>query len=170
MRISDWSSDVCSSDLGIGLQDHYAAAWQHVAERMKSNSRIVYELFNEPSPGYVDIAPCALPTGCPEFDVLKLVPLYEKVLSAVRQVDATRLIFVEPNAFFGLDSRTWLTSMQDPQVGFAFHAYCALALVPVPEPALPRSEEQTSELQSLMRISYAVICLKTKNNNSMHHF
>src|SRR3546814_8761664 len=30
-----------------------------------------------------------------------------------------------------------------------------------------RSEEHTSELQSLMRISYAVFCLKKKNNN--HH-
>src|SRR3546814_10346848 len=29
---------------------------------------------------------------------------------------------------------------------------------------LPRSEEHTSELQSLMRISYAVFCLKKKNN------
>src|SRR3546814_8323143 len=28
-----------------------------------------------------------------------------------------------------------------------------------------RSEEHTSELQSLMRISYAVFCLKTKNKN-----
>src|SRR3546814_6546780 len=28
-----------------------------------------------------------------------------------------------------------------------------------------RSEEHTSELQSLMRISYAVLCLKTKKNN-----
>src|SRR3546814_5287842 len=28
----------------------------------------------------------------------------------------------------------------------------------------PRSEEHTSELQSLMRISYAVLCLKKKNN------
>src|SRR3546814_6362988 len=28
--------------------------------------------------------------------------------------------------------------------------------------ALPRSEEHTSELQSLMRISYAVFCLKKK--------
>src|SRR3546814_10389872 len=28
-----------------------------------------------------------------------------------------------------------------------------------------RSEEQTSELQSLMRISYAVFCLKKKNQN-----
>src|SRR3546814_4982743 len=29
-------------------------------------------------------------------------------------------------------------------------------------PSLPRSEEHTSELQSLMRISYAVFCLKKK--------
>src|SRR3546814_5762693 len=32
-----------------------------------------------------------------------------------------------------------------------------------------RSEEHTSELQSLMRISYAVFCLKKKNNNHHHH-
>src|SRR3546814_1677481 len=31
-------------------------------------------------------------------------------------------------------------------------------------PAFARSEEHTSELQSLMRISYAVFCLKKKNN------
>src|SRR3546814_10012905 len=30
---------------------------------------------------------------------------------------------------------------------------------------LVRSEEHTSELQSLMRISYAVFCLKKKKNN-----
>src|SRR3546814_2922056 len=29
---------------------------------------------------------------------------------------------------------------------------------------VPRSEEHTSELQSLMRISYAVLCLKNNNN------
>src|SRR3546814_8470122 len=38
---------------------------------------------------------------------------------------------------------------------------------------LQRSEEHTSELQSLMRISYAVFCLKkkksTKHNNNYHH-
>src|SRR3546814_8329112 len=37
------------------------------------------------------------------------------------------------------------------------------ALFPVAE----RSEEHTSELQSLMRISYAVFCLKTKNNTKL---
>src|SRR3546814_10075670 len=33
-------------------------------------------------------------------------------------------------------------------------------------PAEKRSEEHTSELQSLMRISYAVFCLKKKNTKS----
>src|SRR3546814_10104556 len=32
----------------------------------------------------------------------------------------------------------------------------------------PRSEEHTSELQSLMRISYAVFCLKKKNKQEKH--
>src|SRR3546814_9270170 len=32
------------------------------------------------------------------------------------------------------------------------------------EPRLERSEEHTSELQSLMRISYAVFCLKKKKS------
>src|SRR3546814_2523210 len=31
-----------------------------------------------------------------------------------------------------------------------------------------RSEEHTSELQSLMRISYAVFCLKKKTKNNIH--
>src|SRR3546814_6721048 len=35
------------------------------------------------------------------------------------------------------------------------------------ESAVPRSEEHTSELQSLMRISYAVFCLKKKKKP--HH-
>src|SRR3546814_4436759 len=35
--------------------------------------------------------------------------------------------------------------------------------------AADRSEEHTSELQSLMRISYAVFCLKKKKNNNDRH-
>src|SRR3546814_9846924 len=35
-------------------------------------------------------------------------------------------------------------------------------------PASRRSEEHTSELQSLMRISYAVFCLKKKNKDHHH--
>src|SRR3546814_9929670 len=36
-------------------------------------------------------------------------------------------------------------------------------------PHTPRSEEHTSELQSLMRISYAVFCLKKKTENTQQH-
>src|SRR3546814_3146352 len=35
--------------------------------------------------------------------------------------------------------------------------------------AVKRSEEHTSELQSLMRISYAVFCLKKKTNNKTNY-
>src|SRR3546814_4363643 len=35
--------------------------------------------------------------------------------------------------------------------------------------AAPRSEEHTSELQSLMRISYAVFCLKTKKTKHQNN-
>src|SRR3546814_7634577 len=42
-------------------------------------------------------------------------------------------------------------------------AVADVAVVGVPD-AKWRSEEQTSELQSLMRISYAVFCLKKKQN------
>src|SRR3546814_5021470 len=51
---------------------------------------------------------------------------------------------------------------------------CAPATPGIPVKYLPRSEEHTSELQSLMRISYAVFCLKKKkirntSNNSCIH-
>src|SRR3546814_4710633 len=39
----------------------------------------------------------------------------------------------------------------------------------IPFVAAVRSEEHTSELQSLMRISYAVFCLKKKNINTARH-
>src|SRR3546814_5848843 len=57
----------------------------------------------------------------------------------------------------GLAPRRTLDMMKSAPVACtAFVAWCFLAL---------RSEEHTSELQSLMRISYAVFCLKKKKNN-----
>src|SRR3546814_2785059 len=46
-----------------------------------------------------------------------------------------------------------------------------VSVEPFNEPSAEyRSEEHTSELQSLMRISYAVFCLKKKKyNNNIHH-
>src|SRR3546814_7128389 len=39
-----------------------------------------------------------------------------------------------------------------------------------PERRLQRSEEHTSELQSLMRISYAVFCLKKKKKHDKYRY
>src|SRR3546814_9566826 len=46
---------------------------------------------------------------------------------------------------------------------FVVVADSGVIVVLVQNPAQERSEEHTSELQSLMRISYAVFCLKKKN-------
>src|SRR3546814_1871749 len=43
-------------------------------------------------------------------------------------------------------------------------AVAMAAAVGVPDPVRTRSEEHTSELQSLMRISYAVFCLTKKTS------
>src|SRR3546814_4767290 len=59
----------------------------------------------------------------------------------------------------------------DPRRGCLLRSEPALALSLVADDRLPRarSEEHTSELQSLMRISYAVFCLKKKTTNSNQH-
>src|SRR3546814_3856984 len=44
-----------------------------------------------------------------------------------------------------------------------------LGLIQSDVTAIRRSEEHTSELQSLMRISYAVFCLKTKNTQNRQY-
>src|SRR3546814_6484813 len=41
----------------------------------------------------------------------------------------------------------------------------AISATPIGAPSPSRSEEHTSELQSLIRISYAVFCLKKKNKD-----
>src|SRR3546814_9101493 len=46
--------------------------------------------------------------------------------------------------------------------GFAAHTGVQQVAPAAHARAMPRSEEHTSELQSLMRLSFAVFCLKTK--------
>src|SRR3546814_7697349 len=55
-----------------------------------------------------------------------------------------------------------------PTVGFWWARRAKVTAVDAPDPHVPlrRSEEHTSELQSLMRISYAVFCLKKKTQNN----
>src|SRR3546814_5373006 len=54
-----------------------------------------------------------------------------------------------------------------PQVPKITYSIGLTQTVPMSLGELRRSEEHTSELQSLMRISYAVFCLKTNKYNSM---
>src|SRR3546814_2407576 len=52
----------------------------------------------------------------------------------------------------------WRTSPKPPRIQSGFRC--------ISTSMKGRSEEHTSELQSLMRISYAVFCLKKKNKNN----
>src|SRR3546814_6227487 len=114
MRISDWSSDVCSSDL---IRDKVAI----------------------------------LGMGCARFG--------ERWNDDAEQLMVEA--YVEAMADAGIEPSQIDAAWQS--VGFD-----AMNVGPsgIPAAIALRSEEHTSELQSLMRISYAVFCLKQKINKS----
>src|SRR3546814_1742549 len=58
-----------------------------------------------------------------------------------------------------------VTANSDLEAVSRFHAF----LAETGDRREDRSEEHTSELQSLMRISYAVFCLKKKNTTTNRH-
>src|SRR3546814_1898243 len=113
MRISDWSSDLCSSDL----------------HAMKASDLLVQCLENE-GVEYIFGVP-----GEENADFMLSLEKSEKI----------RFILTrhEQGAAFMAEIYGRLTG----------NPACCLG-------TLGRSEEHTSELQSLMRISYAVFCLK----------
>src|SRR3546814_4808073 len=119
MRISDWSSDVCSSDLRIGglRQVELQQARQHG--------------------GAGDLRENGLEQAVADHDL-------EHRQRGRRLQQAQQL---GPDALAGELCQPWRQRAGDGKgVGVG-----------------RRSEEHTSELQSLMRISYAVFCLKKKN-------
>src|SRR3546814_4887408 len=109
MRISDWSSDVCSSDLGFPV----------VIDLLVRAARHAH-------------APAA--AGF-----------------LIDQDDAIFLALVDRAGWAGGDASRVEAMFAQP--GEIHHEGVF---------ELARSEEHTSELQSLMRISYAVFCLKKK--------
>src|SRR3546814_1766450 len=83
-----------------------------------------------------------------------------------RRVDVAGLLVLrKPRLAFDRDAEVVERGIQ-----LEFHlrvvVEAGLPALPVGVHHLDRSEEHTSELQSLMRISYAVFCLKKKNNNT----
>src|SRR3546814_4736068 len=125
MRISDWSSDVCSSDL--------------LVETIRTNPgsrRLLFTGWN------VD-----------ELDQMALPPCHMTYQFHVANGKLSGLLF-QRSCDLGL--------------GFAFNVFSAALLIRMlaQQCDMERSEEHTSELQSLMRISYAAFCLKKKKNNT----
>src|SRR3546814_7162887 len=124
MRISDWSSDVCSSDLRARFP---AAFHSHVAGHH------------------------------PSFVVVRLVALSARI--RVRPAGPARCTAL----FDGVDghrplSRRNQLSQRDEYMDRHRRPLSAAARDLPPLSPAARSEEHTSELQSLMRISYAVFC------------
>src|SRR3546814_2929281 len=86
------------------------------------------------------------------------------------QAPASAGVFDEPNLF----QRHVAVQQLDLEVGAMLHdprqrPFAQAMVVPQPGASGGRSEEHTSELQSLMRISYAVFCLKKKNTTYMRN-
>src|SRR3546814_7397790 len=109
MRISDWSSDVCSSDL------------------------------RTPGPGVEPFAPTFDTVGVFGLDLRQVL---QAALATIGETAQPR----GDGAGSGSLSIAWLEDDYFTSI---------------------RSEEHTSELQSLMRISYAVFCLKKKKTNRL---
>jgi endoglycosylceramidase len=107
---------------GVGLQDRYAAAWRHVAERFADVPTVLgYDLMNEPWPG-PGWTGC-LGTACP-FDAGPLTEFTRRVTSAIREVDPKTLVWYEPNLLFNVASPSGHGGAADPNGGFTYHAYC----------------------------------------------
>lgn len=74
------------------LQDHYIGMWQFVAERFKSNPRVIgYDLMNEPWAG--DLVKAFI-TG--DFERNQLTAFYNRIIPAMREVDQEKYLFFEP--------------------------------------------------------------------------
>jgi endoglycosylceramidase len=111
---------------GVGLQDRYAAAWRHVAERFRSNASVLgYDLLNEPWPGSA-WQQCANPAGCPAFDAA-MSGFVTRVLGAIRSVDPDTLVWYEPHALFNNGADTNLADFGDANTGMSWHDYCLAA-------------------------------------------
>ncbi len=88
---------------------------------------IGYEIMNEPFPG-VAWELCHNSTekfrvGCDEFDMGILSRFYTSVINSIRTVDKKRIIFYEPNVFFGVGAPSFVMPPKDNNLGFSFHNY-----------------------------------------------
>src|SRR3546814_3867693 len=139
MRISDWSSDVCSSDLGSRPP---GAGRREPGPGRRSPADWPRRPGRDHRPG------CAgRPTGSHFFQLL-----HRQVADGAFRRGGE---LTNPLYYRVLRKCTNSTSRGSTDVFVTNHVTAGAR-------RSARSEEHTSELQSLMRISYAVFCLKKK--------
>src|SRR3546814_4818984 len=144
MRISDWSSDVCSSDLdGEVLLER---ALQLPGRRHQRRRRPAVD---EEDDGVVAVLAADVDPLADAAD-----PLLAGFLDAGRGDDALQVADDVPGLGIHVVARFGLGEHGRAQCGEE------------QEEMGDRSEEHTSELQSLMRNSYAVFCLKKKTTTT----
>src|SRR3546814_8566135 len=132
MRISDWSSDVCSSDLlGAVSGKAVTAAPTDLPTEMPSAPAPAPSLSAPPSP--------SAPTDPDDAENTEI-----KRVEAPDDIDCPKIVAADAAPLTGP-----ATSGSEVQFGKAYSW---------PNQVTVRSEEHTSELQSLMRNSYAVVC------------
>src|SRR3546814_5771934 len=142
MRISDWSSDVCSSDLIADVYSFYAGptfARRIARLDVGAGYRFGYTKTDIDTPG-------AATAGIPEG-----------IFDSSTNHAAWASVGARPGDLpFGWQLSGGWEREDASQLDQRYDGKYVRADVTV------RSEEHTSELQSLMRISYAVFCLKKK--------
>src|SRR3546814_159641 len=179
MRISDWSSDVCSSDLPTSkswLQKFLGVDAPETRIEKASNA---VDLFQKMMVAATD----SLATN---NRTAELTPMARKDLDAhpdqvfvvevyvpATDTGAEHILKREDFTVYGLGEDVYdalwknnpvKTGVRNRAIDYSRSYFLIAVMVDgvlqwrmVPR---PRSEEHTSELQSLMRISYAVFCLK----------
>src|SRR3546814_6899649 len=112
-----------------------------------------------------DTAPTEISTYSHTLSLHDAVPISQGTSCSFLQAVTQALHSMQRSA----SQRNFILAIATPSVsGRPDLAQGRLGLVHRRHRIIARSEEHTSELQSLMRISYAVFCLKKKNNISMH--
>jgi endoglycosylceramidase len=147
---------------GIGLQDHYARTWAHVAGRFRADPAVAgYEVINEPWPG-TTWPLCAVPlVGCPIFDQT-LTAFYKRVDTAIRTVDTTHTVWLEPNTLFTQVGATHIGFAGDARTGFAYHDYCSTEELTANNALCPPQDELTVGTASRYAQAHAVPPLLTE--------
>src|SRR3546814_6227953 len=141
MRISDWSSDVCSSDLlDVWLQGSRMDGLELLDEIKRDYPNLPVVLIS--GHGNIEMAVTAIKRGAYDF-IEKPFKADRLLLMVDRAIEAARL--KRENAELKLRA-----GADGELVGQA------PVIVQLRQQVERRSEEHTSELQSLMRISYAV--------------